>query len=185
MGIMTGKEEAWLRMMLEDTAMLVEMGLPLNMTDIEKDQVIETMMQDNDLMTQLGIEDGVEYTGMMGNHINFIEPKSEKLNNESACEWMVREAMIGMDYPSDILTPKSEIRGVDLEVGEEYQITFPNGNIAKVRLSRIMNSSLGDDYVFENLGGAEGLVNKSVFNSTNEFPLPSQLLHATIFHTLG
>lgn len=189
MGIMTGNEEAWLRMMLDDKAMLTQMGLPMSMTDAEKNQVIEAMMGNSDFMSQLGQQDEAAYNSLMSEHNNFEEPKSEKSEDESACDWMVREAIVDMDGHIDIdtdnLTPQKEISGSDLLVDGFYQITFPNGNTAKVRLVRIMKNSFGDDYIFENLGGAEKLVSKSAFSITNEFPLPQQLLSVTKFHTLG
>lgn len=44
MGITTGHEEAWLRMMLDDEECLVKMGLPLNMNESQKEQFISEMM---------------------------------------------------------------------------------------------------------------------------------------------
>ncbi len=189
MGIMTGNEEAWLRMMLDDKAMLTQMGLPMNMTEAQKEEVIGAMMGNDGFMTQLAEQDEAVFNTLMTEHNNFEEPELGRNKGESPCDWMVREALSEMEDTIEIatehLTPKLEIRGTDLQVDGFYQITFPNGNTAKVRLARIMKNSFGDDYIFENLGGAEKLVSKSAFSTTNEFPLPQQLLSATQFHTLG
>ncbi len=197
MGIMTGNEEVWLRMMLEDKGMLTQMGLPSSMTEAEKNQVIEAMMGNSEFMTKLAQEDEEAFNGLMADNNNFEEPDTEKLENESPCDWMIREALEEVETHSHNLSMVEEalfnkgleqgaqINGNSLKVGELYQITFPNGNTAKVKLNRIMTNSFGDDYIFENISGAEKLVSKSAFSISNEFPLPQQLLSATTFHTLS
>ena len=193
MGIMTGNEEAWLRMMLEDLSMLKQMGLPTNLNEEQKDEIIQQMLGSTDLMEQLAREDDEALNTIMNEHHNFEELNDKKPENEKPCDWMLREAVEDMgielkdhsksSVPSNV---GAEIPGHNLLEGKFYLLTFPNGIEAKVKLSRILTNSLGNDYIFENHGGAEGLTEKS--NSSlvgkNEFPLPEQLLSATKFNIL-
>jgi len=90
------------------------------------------------------------------------------------------------DKETDGFVCGEKIDGKNLVVGEYYQITFPNEHSVVVKLNRSLPNSFGDDYIFENINGAEDLVNKtksSIIND-NEFPLPEQLLSITQFNEL-
>ena len=46
MNLTFGNEEAWLLMMLEDEPTLIKMGLPNNMTQLEKDDIVKIMLKE-------------------------------------------------------------------------------------------------------------------------------------------
>ncbi len=54
MSITKGNEEAWFRMMLNDEETLTKMGLPLDITDEDKDTLVKTMLnnQNNNPITK-------------------------------------------------------------------------------------------------------------------------------------
>ena len=193
MGIMTGNEEAWLRMMLDDISVLKQMGLPSNLNESQKDEIIQQMLGSPDLMNQLAQEDEEAMHTIMNEHHVFKEPDHKKLENEKPTDWMIREAVEDMgielkDHSKNSIPSivGAEIQGYNLIEGKYYLLTFPNGIKATVKLARILTNSMGDDYVFENFGGAEGLTKKSNSHliGKNEFPLPQQLLTATKFNIL-
>ena len=181
MGIMSGNEEAWLKLMLQDSKILEELNLPSNMTDEEVSNVIEMILNSSEAMAELHKQDeeALENLGSVF---------TEKSEDETPCDWMVREAMGELGFETEELKFKlcEEVVGSKLVTDNYYQITFPSDKTAVVKLNRIMPNSFGDDYVFENISGAENLTAKanSGLVGMNEFPLPEQLLSVTTFHRL-
>jgi len=162
MSIIGDNNEAWIRLMLDDKKMLKEMGLPDNLTDDEKEFIISHIM------------DGERFQ----KDFKFEEPI--KPDNMSPSEWFISQILndnTSQKVVGDLVDPS------DLTVGNFYLIIFPNGKEAEVKLNRILPNSLGDDYIFENIIGAESLIEKSTSSliGENEFPLPYQLLAITKF----
>jgi len=154
--------EAWIRLMLDDEKMLKEMGLPDHLTEDEKEFIINHIMDSNRLQEDFKFEESI------------------KPDNMSPSEWLVSQIL--NDNPTEKVVGDS-VDPSDLIVGNFYLIIFPNGKEAEVKLNRILPNSLGNDYIFENIIGAESLIEKSTssFIRENEFPLPEQLLAVTKF----
>lgn len=110
----------------------------------------------------------------------------EKEEDISLYDWMLRETTEDSDTSAEKFIMGNTIDGRDLVVGEYYMMSFPADTRSVVKLVRILKNSLGDDYVFENISGAESLASKSSsFNvNPNEFPLPVQILGSIRFNEL-
>jgi len=189
MGMMTGNEKAWLRMMLDEEAMCVKMGLPTDLTDTDKDELVTRLLENPEFSNYMDNEGETALQEIM-NENDFIYPDEEKRDDESASDWLIRSAISEMDLEDDYTVPTkvgAEIQSYNLILDTFYLMTFPNGKVATVKLNRIMENSLGDDYIFENHGGAETLTEKSNsrFVNANEFPLPQHFLNATKFNILN
>ncbi len=161
-------ETAWLRRMLDDKVILKEMGLRTNLTSKEKDELVATI-----------IAQGDEY---LNNSFDTVEKPYDVMKTPS--QNFLEEALENMDMENTTTETEQEILSSDLVVGEKYKIHFPIGMHAIVKLNRIIPNSFGDDYIFENISGAEELVGTSTLKY-NEFPLPKQLVLKTKFTLLN
>ena len=180
---MSNNEESWLRMMLDDDDIVMKMGLPVGMTDNQKNTVIETILNNESFMEQLAIEDAMATK-------SFLESDTTKPSDKTPCEWLVDEALADIDNSVQTISENfsigKEISPFNIEVKGAYIITFPNGKECKVILNKILPNSMGDDYIFENISGAESLVEVSTSSliPPNCFPIPYQLLITTKFNLL-
>jgi len=101
-------------------------------------------------------------------------------------DMITRGAMENSDTLAEKFITGDTIDSKDLVIGEYYMMTFPTNTKAVAKLVRIFKNALGDDYVFENIHGAESLANKSTSSSVdpNEFLLPVQVLSSVKFNEL-
>lgn len=72
----------------------------------------------------------------------------------------------------------------DIKEGKTYEIKTTTGKVIIAKLDEIQRSSIGDDYIFENISGAEELVKESSFRIFNQFPLPGLLLSRMITNSI-
>ena len=189
MGLMSGNEKDWLRLMLDEDELYIKMGLPTNLSSEDKDILVQRLLGSPEFMTYMDNDGEVSLADLIGEK-TFIYPDDEKRDDESPSDWLIRSAISEMDLDGDISIPSKvgpEIQGYNLILNKYYLMTFPNGNVATVKLNRIIENSLGNDYIFENHGGAEALAEKSNsrYVGTNEFPLPQQFIAKTKFNILN
>lgn len=191
MGLITGNDKEWLRLMLDDDTSCIKMGVPTDLSDKDKDLIVTKFIESVDVDGVLDGLDGLDWVNGIVDDDSFIQVEDEKQEDETASDWLVRAALSEMDLKlSDYSIPTkvgAEIQSYNLLLDTFYLMTFPNGNKSTVKLNRIMKNSFGDDYIFENHGGAESLADKSNsrFVGENEFPLPQQFLSATKFNLLN
>lgn len=181
MGLMSGHEREWLRLMLENDEMVKSLGIDPDMDAKLKEQFIDIILNDPgfDINTFMGASSEPDFD------TNCLE--SVKDDDESPCDWLIREAIEDLGDSIYDFEIGEEIYYSDLKVGDRYLLTFPNDNTAIVELKHILKNSLGDDYIFMNIHGAEKLTEASPNNDnigSDEFPLPAQLLDATRFNIL-
>lgn len=151
--IVGGNEEAWLRMLLEDNDMLKQMGLPSNLSDIEKDELVTLIMAD-DLYSEDEFNEPLTYNPMDG---------------ETPAQWMIKSAMTDMGISENM-----EVNVGEMRIGSTYKLLAPNSKDIECKLISIRKSSLGDDYFFKNISGGESLC--GFMDNPNEFHVPIQLL---------
>lgn len=165
--IMSGNEEAWIDMMLEDKEMLEKMGLSSDLPAPMKEQVKQMLLS--------GITDG---SISIDGEDEFVDTEPQFDESKSPAEQFINEAMSNLGMEVEV--EAKPIFYSDMKEGGKYILCFPNGNDATVILKRILPNSFGDDYVFENIKGAENLVGAaSPRIGKNEFPLPAPLLAKT------
>jgi len=189
MGLTEGNEKGWLRLMLNEEDMCKSMGLPVNLSDEDKDILVERLLNSPEFMNFVDMEGEESLLSILG-ETEYIHPDDTKREDESASDWLIRSAISEMDLEDDLSIPSNvgpEIQGYNLILDKFYLMTFPNGRVATVKLNRVMENSLGNDYIFENHGGAEELAEKSNsrFVNLNEFPIPQQFLNKTKFNILN
>lgn len=165
--IIGGNEAAWLRMMLDDVELLKRMGLPTNLTEFEKEQLIKSLM-----------DSGMITTGFIdGNDTVSQSDEYDPTSGDTPAQWMINMAMhdLGIDdvVDSDELV---DVSPDDLQIGETYKLSFPNSRDIICVLTRIQSNSFGDDYFFRNISGGESLCGKAGMCGKDEFPLPFKIL---------
>ena len=182
MGLMSGHEREWLRLMLENDEMVKSLGIDPDMDAKLKEQFIDIILND----PGFDINTFMEASSEPDFDTNCLE--SVKDDDESPCDWLVREAIEDLGNSIYDFEIGEEIYYSDLKVGERYLLTFPNDNTAVVELTNILrNQYTVDDYIFLNIDGAEMLANSAKSNSfigNGEFPLPVSLMTTTRFNIL-
>lgn len=167
------EDDDWFRKLLDDEDILEQMGLPVDMSDEEKEELVEQIESNPMLLKVLeSIEDDMYNPNKyLGNEIPFDTEKSPS-------KQFIQEACMELGFPVN-----SDNELDEMQVGNTYYIIFPNKKIVTARLENIIDSSTGFDFIFYNIEGAEELI--SLIETTNEFdegmfPVPHQFLYSTI-----
>ena len=166
--IVNGNEEAWLDMMLDDKQILKELGLPSNMSKEMRESVKKMILSDME--------------SVIGTESPYSNIDSDFDETKTPAEQFLNQALQDMGIVIDEPSKEISVSPMDLVVGKKYKLFFPNGNDAIVILNRIMRNSFGDDYIFQNISGAENLTKSaSSLLAKDEFPLPISIVMQTKF----
>lgn len=171
------QDDDWFRKLLDDEELLEQIGLPTDMTDEEKDELIEQIESNQALKEAIELieDEMLQPDKYLATEIPFstkITPAKQFI--QEAC--LDLGMVINNDDDLDML-----------QVGKSYTIIFPNKKIIEVQIENIVESQMGYDFIFYNISGAEDLI--KLVKATGEyddgvFPVPHQFLYSTIIRPL-